>query len=136
MVRRLYRLALERLSTPQGGSPSLKSYGDRLALSELPFSARSMRRTKPRKAKKMPISQVTMLLVYGMLCDLVEEVQAAADALRQPTLLAEAQEPQEAALALLDGLRARSYDLHRAAIAAMLQDDKKLKIHPLTGRVG
>ncbi len=84
----------------------------------------------------MPISQVTMLLVYGMLCDLVEEVQAAADALRQPTLLAEAQEPQEAALALLDGLRARSYDLHRAAIAAMLQDDKKLKIHPLTGRVG
>jgi len=83
----------------------------------------------------MPISQATILAIYGDLCDLVEKIETLANQGTQPGLF---DGPGSREGAIIEGVLA----LHRSAkeaqvtaIAHMMADDSEIQPNPLTGRL-
>ncbi len=83
----------------------------------------------------MPISQKTILAIYGELLGVMEAADAAFEAASQPTLVpglgGEALDPVKA----LEGIRRRSNRAVQEAIRLMLRDEPKLEVDPISGKV-
>lgn len=83
----------------------------------------------------MPISQKTILAIYGDLCDLVEKIETLASQATQLELFPDVSSREE-------HLRLQALNLHVAAksaqedaIRAILGEAPELEVNPLTGRV-
>lgn len=83
----------------------------------------------------MPISQATILAIYGDLCDLVEKVETLRMQAFEPDLFEGDQSRWKAVCKGIEHLRAVSVDIQKQAIAHIMADDPKLSVNPLTGRL-
>lgn len=83
----------------------------------------------------MPISQATILAIYGDLCDLVEKIETVKNQATQPDLWWQPGELQPALIKQIEALYASAHDAQRQAITHIMADEPKLHVHPLTGRI-
>lgn len=83
----------------------------------------------------MPISQKTILAIYGNLCELADACEVSLQALLQPDLLDPSSGGPAKAETIVRDLRQRAYDAQREAISAMLADDPTISVNPLTGHL-
>jgi hypothetical protein len=83
----------------------------------------------------MPISQETILLIYGDLVDLVEKIETLAGQASQPDLFTTPGQRRAAVYKSLAALNRAAKDVHRQAIAHLLADGPEYEVNPLTGRL-
>jgi hypothetical protein len=83
----------------------------------------------------MPISQKTVLALYGELHQLAYATEDAYNALYEA--LGDIQEPQAAqkVLAIIAALRGRATAAERAAIDTLMTDAPRLGVNPITGEI-
>lgn len=83
----------------------------------------------------MPISQATILAIYGDLCDLVEKIDTAHTQATEPDLFMSLEGRASAVFIGLEQLKAAAHDAQRQAIAHIISDDPRLEVNPITGRL-
>jgi hypothetical protein len=83
----------------------------------------------------MPISQATILAIYGDLCDLVEKVETLRMQAFEPDLFEGDASRWTAVCKGIEHLRAASIDIQRQAIAHIMADDAEISVNPITGRL-
>lgn len=83
----------------------------------------------------MPISQETILAIYGDLCDLVEKIETLHDQAFEPDLFTTHTGRWAVVLDEIKALRASSHDAQQQAIAHMMHDDREIRPNPITGRL-
>ncbi len=83
----------------------------------------------------MPISQTTLLLMYGDLCDLSDMGEKLAQMIAQGDLLKKPKQRQVDIERLALELALAVQRRQRQAISHMLGDEPDMSIDPLTGRV-
>lgn len=83
----------------------------------------------------MPISQKTMLTIYGELCDLAEMGEKLAQMIAQGDLLMKSSAKRKAVeqAALVLALAAQRRQIN--ALALILTDEPAINANPLTGRI-
>jgi hypothetical protein len=82
----------------------------------------------------MPISQATILAIYGDLCDLVEKIETTYNQAHQPDLFAGAKDANEAVRLALGNLLVAAKGAQEDAIAGLLRDEPTIHVNPITGR--
>ena len=83
----------------------------------------------------MPISQKTILAIYGDLCDVVEAIERLRQAALQGDLFLADAEARARVETLVQEAYRVAYDAQRAAIEHMIADEPAIAVHPLTGRL-
>jgi hypothetical protein len=83
----------------------------------------------------MPISQATILAIYGDLCDIVEKVETLANQATQLELFPDVSSREEALRLTAVNLFASAKEAQRQAIAHMMADDSEIVANPITGRL-
>lgn len=83
----------------------------------------------------MPISQATILAIYGDLCDLVEKIDTLRSLALQGNLFTKTEDRERLATAYIEGLYDAAKDAQRLAIDHIMRDDRKIRVNPLTGRL-
>lgn len=83
----------------------------------------------------MPISQKTVLIIYGLLAELAEASEKTLGRLTQPDLLEERPTGLPDALEGIRGLNLRAQKAQREAIAAIMGDDAGISVNPITGKL-
>jgi len=83
----------------------------------------------------MPISQATILAIYGDLCDIVEKIETLANQATQLELFPDVSSREEALRLTAVNLFASAKDAQRQAIAHIMADDAALHVNPISGRL-
>lgn len=83
----------------------------------------------------MPISQATILAIYGDLCDLIEKIETLDRQAFQPGLFDSPKERTKRVYDAIGMLRASAAQVHRQAINHITRDDPALELNPITGRL-
>lgn len=83
----------------------------------------------------MPISQATILAIYGDLCDLVEKIETISGMATQLELFPDVSSREEAVRLQVVNLHASAQEAQKQAIAHIMADDKALHVNPITGRL-
>jgi len=83
----------------------------------------------------MPISQATILAIYGDLVDLVEKIETLANQATQPGLFDEDAHRNRTVIEGVLALERSAKDAQREAIAHVMAEAPELAVHPLTGRI-
>lgn len=83
----------------------------------------------------MPISQATILAIYGDLCDLVEKIETLHHQAFEPGLFSAHIKRGPAIDRGIENLLASAKDIHQQAIVHMLKDEPQLEMNPITGRI-
>lgn len=83
----------------------------------------------------MPISQATILAIYGDLCDLVEKVETLHNQMTQPDLFTKRSDRNAAMHKGLQAIFEAAKASQRDAINHMMADDPEIEVNPLTGRL-
>ncbi len=81
----------------------------------------------------MPISQITVLALYGELRRAISLIEQAAVTLNVDKSMNRATDLQRSMADLSSGLLMRAREIERAGIAVLLQDAPQIKVNPLTG---
>lgn len=84
----------------------------------------------------MPISQATILSIYGSLCDLVDSIDVINSLGLQPDLFEGAESAQARLVQCIVAAHRLAHASQRAAIAEIMRDDREVQIDPITGRAG
>ena len=82
----------------------------------------------------MPISQKTILAIYGDLCDLVEKIETLANQATQLELFPDTSSREEALRLTAVNLHASAKAAQEDAIRAILGEAPEIEINPITGR--
>jgi hypothetical protein len=83
----------------------------------------------------MPISQATILAIYGDLVDLVEKIETLRMQAFEPDLFSDRWTRQEAVYKGIKHLRQVSHEIQKQAIEHILADEPGLAVNPITGRI-
>lgn len=83
----------------------------------------------------MPISQATILAIYGDLCDLVEKLETLENQLNQPGLWPELTAQEGRFTDLVESVVRAGKDAQRQAIVHIMADDRTIVPNPITGRL-
>lgn len=83
----------------------------------------------------MPISQATILAVYGDLCDLVEKVETLSMQALEADLFTAQADREKAVAEGIKALRLAAIDAQKTAIAHIMAEAPEYSVHPLTGRI-
>lgn len=83
----------------------------------------------------MPISQQTMLALYGRLADIADASSRMLKQCTQGDLLTPKQQPVLTPLECLAALDGYIGSMQKHAIEDLLSDDREIEINPITGRV-
>jgi hypothetical protein len=83
----------------------------------------------------MPISQKTILSIYGDLCTLVEGLEALREAANEPDMFIAAEGRLTALLAALEALAASGHRLQQSAIEEIVGEAPEYEVNPITGRI-
>jgi hypothetical protein len=81
----------------------------------------------------MPISQLTVLALYGEMFNLVSKVEMTAELLSRYAVTTRSEALREALEKQAAGLRADCKEAQRHAIETILEDAPSISINPLTG---
>lgn len=83
----------------------------------------------------MPISQATILAIYGDLCDLVEKIETLANQATQLELFPDVSSREEALRLTAVNLYMSAKSAQQDAIRHVLGEAPEYEINPLTGRI-
>jgi len=83
----------------------------------------------------MPISQATILAIYGDLCDLCEKIETLSFQAHQPDLFSTPSERRAAVYKHVRELNLAAKAIQRDALAHMMADQPDLDANPITGRI-
>lgn len=83
----------------------------------------------------MPITQATILAIYGDLCDLAEKLETLANQATQPELFPAEGTREGALIQGILSIDQAAKEAQRQAIEHMMRDDRKIRPNPLTGRL-
>lgn len=83
----------------------------------------------------MPISQKTILAIYGDLCDLVEKIETLANQATQLELFPDVSSREEHVRLQVVNLWTSAKAAQEDAIRAVLGEAPELEVNPLTGRI-
>lgn len=83
----------------------------------------------------MPISQRTMLTIYGNLCDVLEAVERLHMQASQGELFEATTATAERTRAMVAEAYRIAYRAQRQAIDQILHDEPEIEVNPLTGRL-
>lgn len=84
---------------------------------------------------KMPITQATLLMIYGQLNDLLSEAERAVNNVQEQHSKHGPRAAGLAAIVELKALRRAADNAQRTAVGHMLADDPSIEINPLTGEI-
>ena len=82
----------------------------------------------------MPITQATVLLIYGQLVEVVDLIEATNMRIREPGFFDPDNWDQRTVRAMLAKLETEARALQRAAVEQLMQDAPGVTVNPITGR--
>jgi hypothetical protein len=83
----------------------------------------------------MPISQKTILALYGDLCDLAEKLETLANQATQPGLFDDDHDRDRAVIEGVLALDRTAKDIQRMAIGHIMLEAPEYEVNPVTGRL-